>query len=719
MSKLLSLTLLLLGSIFLFADYKDYIYKKTPPSFNNFGQTGLLQLPSAETQLEASVYVSFTRNDIYKFGAMTVSPFDWLEASYFYYRPYDVYWFFDPTEAAKGLFLDKGFNVKFKYQPNSRYLPENIAVGLDDFSGTGLFTKQFVVATHDFRPFKVTLGLGTGTFSTEAVYTIADNLKFGELGNYGFNSENYSLGGSLTYDLWFRGKRSFFGGIEYKIPYFKGVTLKLENDPFNYFSFLSPLYGLAPEAKFLREKDSNINFGINIPFFDSSSIQFSYFKGNTFSFSFVIGANFKKPFFKKKRKNTNAFNKSKAKNSKLNFYEDLLFNLNQRGLYLQSAEIEDKKLKVAIAQASYNDPIESSLITSEIANNVMLQEGISSRPIEVTNINANQEINKIVVNSSVFQSPLSNLPSYVDSNIYIESGDTETFLNNDFKPNLSFPRHTFGWTPILLNHIGDPIKFYHGGLALRIDHDVAFSRRLTLNSQYSHMISDQFDNKRYSPRSELEHVRTDLVRYLQNQETSIPRMQLNYIWSPYQNIYTKFSGGILETMFAGAGGEVLFKPFNRDFVIGAELYKVRQRAYDQLFKFRDYSTVTGHISFLKTWYPMNVTLNLSAGQYLAGDRGYTFDVSRKTRSGFRAGFFFTRTNVSAELFGEGSFDKGFYFQLPIDLFLNTNRAGNFNFKLRPLTRDGGQKLQQGSDLIGIFHNASLGEIERYRSIYGN
>ena len=116
---------------------------------------------------------------------------------------------------------------------------------------------------------------------------------------------------------------------------------------------------------------------------------------------------------------------------------------------------------------------------------------------------------------------------------------------------------------------------------------------------------------------------------------------------------------------------------------------------------------------------MNVTLNLSAGQYLAGDRGYTFDVSRKTRSGFRAGFFFTRTNVSAELFGEGSFDKGFYFQLPIDLFLNTNRAGNFNFKLRPLTRDGGQKLQQGSDLIGIFHNASLGEIERYRSIYGN
>ena len=34
------------------------------------------------------------------------------------------------------------------------------------------------------------------------------------------------------------------------------------------------------------------------------------------------------------------------------------------------------------------------------------------------------------------------------------------------------------------------------------------------------------------------------------------------------------------------------------------------------------------------------------------------------------GFYFTRTNVSKELFGEGSFDKGFYFQIPLDLFSN-------------------------------------------------
>ena len=97
------------------------------------------------------------------------------------------------------------------------------------------------------------------------------------------------------------------------------------------------------------------------------------------------------------------------------------------------------------------------------------------------------------------------------SKISFESGNKTEYLQNEFKPRLTFPRQTFGWTPVILNHIGDPIKFYHGGLILRLDHDIAFSRRLTLNSQYATTIFNNFDEKRYSPRSELEHVRTDIV----------------------------------------------------------------------------------------------------------------------------------------------------------------------------------------------------------------
>ena len=44
---------------------------------------------------------------------------------------------------------------------------------------------------------------------------------------------------------------------------------------------------------------------------------------------------------------------------------------------------------------------------------------------------------------------------------------------------------------------------------------------------------------------------------------------------------------------------------------------------------------------------------------LAGDKGVTLDLSRRFKSGFTMGVFATKTNLSAEEFGEGSFDKGF------------------------------------------------------------
>ena len=75
-------------------------------SYNSLGQTGLINIPSAEIHKEQSAYFTFNRSNYIKLGTLTVTPFDWLEASYFYYRPDDLLW-----GGAKGLYLDKGFNV--------------------------------------------------------------------------------------------------------------------------------------------------------------------------------------------------------------------------------------------------------------------------------------------------------------------------------------------------------------------------------------------------------------------------------------------------------------------------------------------------------------------------------------------------------------------------------------------------------------------------------
>jgi len=81
------------------------------------------------------------------------------------------------------------------------------------------------------------------------------------------------------------------------------------------------------------------------------------------------------------------------------------------------------------------------------------------------------------------------------------------------------------------------------------------------------------------------------------------------------------------------------------------------------------------------------------GRYLAKDRGYTVEARRTFDSGFSIGGFFTRTNVSAEDFGEGSFDKGLFFRIPFNGFLPGNSRGAFSTVLRSLERDGGRRLE--------------------------
>ena len=92
---------------------------------------------------------------------------------------------------------------------------------------------------------------------------------------------------------------------------------------------------------------------------------------------------------------------------------------------------------------------------------------------------------------------------------------------------------------------------------------------------------------------------------------------------------------------------------------------------------------------------------VSAGQYLAGDKGVTLDLSRVFANGTRMGLWATKTNVSAAQFGEGSFDKGFYISMPFEALLTAWSAQTFTVAWQPLLRDGGARLRRGATLWGL------------------
>ena len=685
----------------LHGSYLEYKYKNTSLTFNSFGQAGLIQVPTADNFEEGSVYFNFNYNELYKFGSLTVSPFDWLDASYFYYRPTDLLW-----GSFQGLYLDKGFNVKLTYDPENIYLPK-MAIGLDDFAGTGQFSKEYIVGTYDFTSFKASLGIGWGKFVGKEKYKnplsyISDVFSTRQA------DFTVATGGTLETKAWFRGPATIFGGIEYQIPYADGLSAKIEYSPYDYYYFLCCGEGKSALSYTLRNKDSDINIGLTYPINDNAQISFSYFKGDSLNFSFAVGINSKNIPKKKKfnPKITLTNTKNQDKNS---FYLDLMNNLNNNKLYLQTAELSNKNIEVAIVQSTYNSSILSAINTANITNYIAKEYDFDFNSISIKELKAGLELNKITISKNDLDNQ--DIPEILINGTKYESGNGDSFLDNEFKPILKFPQFFSENSLDVINHIGSPSRFYLGGLIIKNTSELQFSRNMILYNELHYRLKDNFDKKVSVPGSSLPHVRTEILQYLQESDgLSVNRSQLDYYFSPRKNIFAKFTGGILETMYGGIGAEILYKPFSKNFSVGADLFKVKRRFYDQRFKFLDYTVTTGHLNFNYLHPSSGIMATVKYGKYLAGDIGYTLDLSRRTSQGFVAGFFFSMTNVSYEEFGEGSFDKGFYFKVPFDIFSGTRSQNSVNFKIKPLTRDGGAVIEHHNSLNMLMYNTNYYEI---------
>ena len=258
--------------------------------------------------------------------------------------------------------------------------------------------------------------------------------------------------------------------------------------------------------------------------------------------------------------------------------------------------------------------------------------------------------------------------------------------------------------------------FYFGEIFLKGDHKLLFNRKFSLHTVAEYKLTGSFGSLKLASDSVLPHVRTDIIEYLKQGENKlrISRSQFTYLDEPFKNVYTKVAAGAFEEMFAGVGGEILYRPFYSNYAIGAELWDVRQRDYKMLFSHLDYQIVTGHLNYYYTFPNSQVTFALKGGRFLAGDSGFNFDFSRRFKTGLRIGIFFSRTDISKEEFGEGSFDKGFYFQIPLDVFFQNYTKGLSGFGLRPLTRDGAQYLNHALSLYGVTDQGQFQNIYRDR-----
>ena len=232
-------------------------------------------------------------------------------------------------------------------------------------------------------------------------------------------------------------------------------------------------------------------------------------------------------------------------------------------------------------------------------------------------------------------------------------------------------------------------EFFKGAILFENNFEYVIKDNLLFSSNLKYSIADNFDDLRFPPLDVFPaQVRSDVKEYLKRIDDGIKigRAQFDYHITPKKNNHFMFTAGILEEMFSGIGFEYLFFKPKENYAFGFEVFDVKKRDYDMRFGSLDYRNTTGSVNFYYRNYNLiPFDMEITYGEYLAGDKGFTLQLSRSFINGVEYGIFASKTDVSSEQFGEGSFDKGIYFNIPIFGSL-------VNYSWRPLTKDPGAKL---------------------------
>lgn len=621
---------------FLFADNFQF------NSYNNHGVIGLVNMPTArfydETSHGITVYDGTPDQKI----TLTSNPYDWLEASFFYTNiqgvEYPGYEYQD--------YKDKGFNLKMRLKEEG-FLPA-LAIGIYDIAGTGLYSSEYVVASYGKKRFDFHFGLGWGSLNG-AKNKINNPLGYIDDRFKERNSEVAGMGGMFQPSKYFSSKKtSPFYGLSYSLN--DSTIVKIEKDT----TFTSGN---------IDYETSKYEYSLGIDYVYNENFVFglSFERGNYFSLRLVYKNNPKKNLQKFEYKVTEI-------NDDDDKYAKLIKNLEQNGIGVKKIKETANSLGLELTQFVHPNMQIVEKIIKEASINSGIKKNIV-KDIKIADLDAVSEI------GTEFNK---------NAKLIYESKPSRKFNSSSkirFKP-----------------FIASREEFFKGALLLENDSELILKENLFFNTNLKYSLANNFDDLRFPPLTSFPaQVRSDVKQYLKNMDDGvlIGRAQLDYHLSPKKYHHLMFSGGILEDMFNGYGFEYLYFKHNTNYAIGFELFNVKKRDYNWGFGTLDYENLTGSANFYYRNYGLlPFDLKVSFGEYLAGDIGSTFEISRSYSNGMKLGVFASNTDVTAEQFGEGSFDKGIFFDIPI--------YGNFiNYTWRPLTKDPGAKIIRMNNLYDL------------------
>lgn len=639
----------------------------------DFGTTGLIDIPSARMMNDGEFKIVMSRQTVADIYALNYQITPWLESTFRYtiFNPDRV------TGSADDLF-DRSYEVKLRLIRERRLFPQ-IAIGIRDLLGTGELGSEYLVATKAFGAFDFTLGTGWGRLAERDIFS---NPLTNLADSFATRDSEVGKGGKVSFRNFFSGQDiGLFGGFSYELEdwntrflvEYNSDSFQRERD-FGTISDASPVsYGIEWEPVKGFAIGINRQQGNQTGFYISASLDTkSQPPRRTQNLVVPVSSNLGQEI-------TGA--------SRNTWYGRLLVDVEGVGMLLRSAKTfpDEKTVSFELSNQQYNlmaDGINRFLTLAEIhlppqietIQVILNEDGLRTNAINYQRQYGDQQI------------------TWLDDEDLIAITPGAPLVNPTTITRYRIPNVAFGADLSTRFSIFDPDKPLRYQIRLTTTAAADLGNYFSLYASYNWDIDNDFDTIKRDANSVLQHVRTDIAKYLKEGDTGLDSLYLQKKGNLGRDLYYRAYSGYLEEMYAGIGAEILYRPFSSRLAFGLNLNWVKQRDYDKDFDLLDYSVLTGHLSayWATPWYNYDVALH--AGRYLAKDLGATIEVRRTFDNGWMVGAFATFTDVSAEDFGEGSFDKGIFFRVPLDQILPGNTRSTYATQIRSIQRDGGQSL---------------------------
>jgi hypothetical protein len=672
---------------------------QTRPSLNLYGGTGLIDMPSAEMQPDGELSVTVGAFGPIFRSTLTFQMAPRIQGSFRYtgvrgltlggFGPNDTYY-------------DRSFDIRIQLLREGRYRPA-VALGLQDFAGTGNFAGEYLVATKSLVPgFKVTGGIGWGRFGSRNPIGSPFGPRPGA---------STPTGGNFNAGQWFRGPAALFGGVEWQVNDRLGLKAEYSSDA----------YTLEAGAQNLFAMNSPFNFGAEYQVTEAIRLGAYYLYGSRLGISASIALNPKTrpagsvgytapvPIIPRPDRGANpgAWSPSlaTAPGAAEGARGRLAAVLSADGMVLEALALDEGRAQLRVRNNRYDAEAQA---IGRAARAMAAVLPASVEVFEIVPVVQGMGTSRVILRRSDLEA-LEHAPDAAAAlRARVQVADAGPMPAGAIRGEGLYPRFSWSLAPYIRTALFDPENPFRIDVGLRAQAAVDIAPGLILSGSVTQKLAGNLDQSTRTGNSRLPPVRTDSNRY-DRVGTALERLTLAWYARPAANVYSRVTVGYLERMYGGVSAEILWKPVDRRLALGAEVNWAKQRDFDQGFGFRNYSVATGHVS---AYYDFGGGYlgQVDVGRYLAGDWGATVSLDREFANGWRVGAFATLTDVPFSTFGEGSFDKGIRLTIPLSGVAPVDSRLKSTVTLRPVQRDGGARLEVDGRLyesVRDYHTRSL------------